>query len=182
MKKFICSLLVASLMFMTSLTATSAVGTITSEEQKIIDVLEAGVEVDGSKITPKDADLNAAKNYLTNNDVTASQVSAILSQIEAAKAYMKANHIKDTSMITGAHASALLEYVRAAASVLGLTVTVNADGTVSILDANGQLIYSTTKVIKRTGYDLTQTAVMAGGLVAVLLAVVVYAKRKQLFA
>lgn len=182
MKKKICSLLIASFMIMTSLTTTHAVGTITSEEQKIIDVLEAGVEVDGSKVTPKDADINAAKNYLTNHDVTASQVSAILSQIEAAKAYMKANHIKDTSMITGEHASALLEYVRAAAKVLGLTVTVNADGTVSIIDADGNLIYTTTKVIKKTGYDLTQTVAIAGGLVALLFAIALYAKRKKLIA
>lgn len=41
------------------------------------------------------ADINAAKNYLTNNDVTAAQVTTILNNIEGAKSYMQTNHINN---------------------------------------------------------------------------------------
>lgn len=182
MKKLLSSLLVACLMFVASISATSAVGTITADEQKIIDALQAGVEVDGVKVTLQASDINAAKTYLTNNDVDAATVSKVLSNITAAKDYMKQNHIKDVASIKGAHASAILKYAQAAASALGLTVSVGADGTVSVKDASGKLVYSTAQVIKKTGYDLTQTVAMAGGLVAVLLAAGLIAKRKELLA
>lgn len=182
MKKLLSSLLVACLMFVASISATSAVGTITADEQKIIDALQAGVEVDGVKVTLQAADINAAKTYLTNNDVDAATVSTVLSNITAAKDYMKQNHIKDVASIKGAHASEILKYAQAAASALGLTLSVGADGTVTVKDADGKLVYSTAQVIKKTGYDLTQTVAMAGGLVAVLLAAGLIAKRKELLA
>lgn len=182
MKKLLSSLLVACLMFVASISATSAVGTITADEQKIIDALQAGVVVDGTKVTLQAADINAAKTYLTNNDVNASQVSDILSSIEEAKSYMQTNKIKDIASIKGEHATKLLAIAQSAASVLGLTISVGADGTVSVKDADGKLVYSTAQVIKKTGYDLTQTVAMAGGLVAVLLAAGLIAKRKELLA
>lgn len=57
--------------------------------------------------------------------------------------------------------------------------TVGADGTVTVYKGS-EVVYSTTNVIKKTGYDFTQTAVMAAGLVAVLFGAGYYAKRKQL--
>lgn len=146
---------------------------------KIIDALEAGVTVDGVKVNLKAADINAAKNYLTNNDVTAAQVTTILNNIEGAKSYMQTNHIKDIASIKGAHATAILGFAQAAADVLGLTIKVGADGTVTVYKGS-EVVYSTTNVIKKTGYDFTQTAVMAAGLVAVLFGAGYYAKRKQL--
>ena len=156
MKKLLSSLMVACLMFVATISTVGAVGSITADEQKIIDALEAGVTVDGVKVNLKAADINAAKNYLTNNDVTAAQVTTILNNIEGAKSYMQTNHI-----------------------VLGLTIKVGADGTVTVYKGS-EVVYSTTNVIKKTGYDFTQTAVMAAGLLAVLLGAGYYAKRKQL--
>ena len=161
------SLMVALLMFVATISTVGAVGSITADEQKIIDALEAGVTVDGVKVNLKAADINAAKNYLTNNDVTAAQVTTILNNIEGAKSYMQTNHIKDIASIKGAHATAILGFAQAAADVLGLTIKVGADGTVTVYKGS-EVVYSTTNVIKKTGYDFTQTAVMAAGLVAVL--------------
>ena len=149
MKKLLSSLMVACLMFVATISTVGAVGSITADEQKIIDALEAGVTVDGVKVNLKAADINAAKNYLTNNDVTAAQVTTILG------------------------------FAQAAADVLGLTIKVGADGTVTVYKGS-EVVYSTTNVIKKTGYDFTQTAVMAAGLVAVLFGAGYYAKRKQL--
>ena len=92
MKKLLSSLMVACLMFVATISTVGAVGSITADEQKIIDALEAGVTVDGVKVNLKAADINAAKNYLTNNDVTAAQVTTILNNIEGAKSYMQTNH------------------------------------------------------------------------------------------
>lgn len=179
MKKLLSSLMVACLMFVATISTVGAVGSITADEQKIIDALEAGVTVDGVKVNLKAADINAAKNYLTNNDVTAAQVTTILNNIEGAKSYMQTNHIKDIASIKGAHATAILGFAQAAADVLGLTIKVGADGTVTVYKGS-EVVYSTTNVIKKTGYDFTQTAVMAVGLVAVLFGAGYYAKRKQL--
>ena len=179
MKKLLSSLMVACLMFVATISTVGAVGSITADEQKIIDALEAGVTVDGVKVNLKAADINAAKNYLTNNDVTAAQVTTILNNIEGAKSYMQTNHIKDIASIKGAHATAILGFAQAAADVLGLTIKVGADGTVTVYKGS-EVVYSTTNVIKKTGYDFTQTAVMAAGLVAVLFGAGYYAKRKQL--
>ena len=174
MKKLLSSLMVACLMFVATISTVGAVGSITADEQKIIDALE-----DGVKVNLKAADINAAKNYLTNNDVTAAQVTTILNNIEGAKSYMQTNHIKDIASIKGAHATAILGFAQAAADVLGLTIKVGADGTVTVYKGS-EVVYSTTNVIKKTGYDFTQTAVMAAGLVAVLFGAGYYAKRKQL--
>ena len=124
MKKLLSSLMVACLMFVATISTVGAVGSITADEQKIIDALEAGVTVDGVKVNLKAADINAAKNYLTNNDVTAAQVTTILNNIEGAKSYMQTNHIKDIASIKGAHATAILGFAQAAADVLGLTIKV----------------------------------------------------------
>ena len=179
MKKLLSSLMVACLMFVATISTVGAVGSITADEQKIIDALEAGVTVDGVKVNLKAADINAAKNYLTNNDVTAAQVTTILNNIEGAKSYMQTNHIKDIASIKGAHATAILGFAQAAADVLGLTIKVGADGTVTVYKGS-EVVYSTTNVIKKTGYDFTQTAVMAAGLVAVLFGAGYYDKRKKL--
>ena len=120
MKKLLSSLMVACLMFVATISTVGAVGSITADEQKIIDALEAGVTVDGVKVN-----------------------------------------------------------LKAAADVLGLTIKVGADGTVTVYKGS-EVVYSTTNVIKKTGYDFTQTAVMAAGLVAVLFGAGYYAKRKQL--
>ena len=62
MKKLLSSLMVACLMFVATISTVGAVGSITADEQKIIDALEAGVTVDGVKVNLKAADINAAKN------------------------------------------------------------------------------------------------------------------------
>lgn len=179
MKKLLSSLMVACLMFVATISTVGAVGTITAEEQKIIAALEAGVTVDGVKVNLKASDINAAKTYLTNNDITTAQVNTIMNNIEAAKSYMVTNHIKDIASIKGEHATAILGYAQAAASAIGLTIKVGTDGNVTVYAGN-DVVYSTTNVIKKTGYDFTQTAVMAAGLVAVLFGAGYYAKRKQL--
>ena len=46
MKKLLSSLMVACLMFVATISTVGAVGSITADEQKIIDALEAGVTVD----------------------------------------------------------------------------------------------------------------------------------------
>ena len=109
------------------------------------------------------------------------QKTIIINNIEATKSYLAANHIKDFNSITRQQAYDILEFLQAAANAIGLTVKLNgADRTISFYDGD-KLIYTTTQVIKRTGYDMTQTVVIASGLVIILLGAGYYAKRKQLF-
>lgn len=163
----ICAMLMMS---MTQVCSVSAIGSISADEQKIIDALQEGVKVNKTTFNLNSADINAAKNYLASNELTSAQITDVLNQIEAAKSYIRNNNIMDIESIKGSHAKNILQYVEAAASSLNLNVVVNSDGTVSLNDGEGKLIYSSSGVIKKTGYDFSQTLAVSSVLVCCLFA------------
>lgn len=182
MKKVISSLLVACLLFITTVSSVSAVGSLNDNEKEVLTALKTVVTVDGAKIKLQASDINTAENYMMQDgfDLTTEQKNIIINNIEATKAYLQANHIKDFSSITRQQAYDILEFLQAAANAIGLTVKLNAaDRTISFYDSD-KLVYTTTQVIKKTGYDITQTAVIASGLVIILIGAGYYAKRKHL--
>lgn len=183
MKKIVSSLLMACLLVITTISSTEAIGYLNDNEKEVLTALKSTVEVDGSNIRLQDADINTAENYMMQDgfDLTTEQKNIIINNIEATKAYLKANHIKNFDAITRKQAYDILEFLQAAGGAIGLTVTLNAaDRTILFYDGD-KLIYVTTQVIKKTGYDITQTAVIASGLVVILLGAGYYAKRKHLF-
>ena len=155
MKKRICSLLVACFLVISTTSSLWAIGNLNDNEKEVLAALKSTVEVDGSTVGLQDADINTAENYMMQDgfDLTSEQKTIIINNIEATKSYLAANHIKDFNSITRQQAYDILD----------------------------KLIYTTTQVIKRTGYDMTQTVVIASGLVIILLGAGYYAKRKQLF-
>lgn len=184
MKKIVSSLLVVCLLVITTITPTWAVGSLNDNEKEVLTALKSKVNVDGATIGLQAADINTAENYMMQDgfDLTTEQKNIIINNIEATKAYLQANHIKDFSSITRQQAYDILEFIQAAADAIGLTVKLNAaDRTISFYDGD-KLVYTTTQVIKKTGYDITQTAVIAAGLVVILLGAGYYAKKKHLFA
>lgn len=183
MKKIICSLFVACLLVMSTTSSLWAVGNLNNNEKEVLAALKTTVEVDGSTVGLQAADINTAENYMMQDgfDLTSEQKNIIINNIEATKSYLVTNHIKDFSSITRQQAYDILEFLQAAANAIGLTVKLNGDDrTISFYDGD-KLIYTTTQVIKRTGYDITQTVILASGLVIILLGTGYYAKRKHLF-
>ena len=184
MKKIVSSLLVVCLLVITTITPAWAVGSLNENEKEVLAALKSTVNVDGATIGLQAADINTAENYMMQDgfDLTTEQKNIIINNIEATKAYLQANHIKDFNSITRQQAYDILEFIQAAANAIGLTVKLNAaDRTISFYDGD-KLVYVTTQVIKKTGYDITQTAVIAAGLVVILLGAGYYAKKKHLFA
>lgn len=183
MKKLISSLLVACLLAITTISSTEAVGYLNDNEKEVLTALKSTVKIDGSNIGLQDADINTAENYMMQDgfDLTTEQKNIIINNIEATKAYLKANHITVFDAITRKQAYDILEFLQAAGGAIGLTVTLNAADRTILFHDGDKLIYVTTQVIKKTGYDITQTAVIASGLVVILLGAGYYAKRKHLF-
>lgn len=187
MKRIISSLLVACLLAISTVAPIHAIGNLNDNEKEVLAALKSTVEVDGSTVGLQSADINKAENYMMQDgfDLTTEQKNIIINNIEATKAYLVANHIKDFNSITRQQAYDILEFIQAAANAIGLTVKLNAaDRTISFYDGD-KLIYTTTQVIKKTGYEFDfnyiQIAGIATGLVVILLGAGYFAKRKELF-
>lgn len=184
MKKLMSTLLVICLLVISAITPTWAVGSLNENEKAVLAALKSTVNVDGAVIKLQAADINTAENYMMQDgfDLNAEQKNTIINNIESTKAYLKANHIKDFSSITRAQAYDILEFLQAAGNAIGLTVKLDAtDRTIAFYDGD-KAVYTTTQVIKKTGYDITQTAAIAGSLVVILLGAGYYAKKKHLLA
>ena len=182
MKKIFTSVMALCLLVLGSVAPVSAVGSLNSSEQAILDQLKSSVTVGSATVTLPAEYITAAENYMSKDgvDITDAQKATVVSNIESAKTYLKDNNITSVGAIKGDAASAIFNYINSAANAVGLKAQLNADKTIAILDAEGNVVFSGTAVVKKTGYDINSTALMGTGLVAVLLGVTLYAKKKKL--
>lgn len=162
---------------------------ITVDEQKIIDALNNGVEVEGKKVALPAEYINQAESFLKTNDVTAAQASTIIVNIDAAKKVMVDNKITDVKDIKGATASEIFAIAQAAAKEVGVTLTMdNTNKTITVTDKDGKKLFvvgadkSTTNPIKDTGDDYTMMFVMTGAIALLLAGAGVVASKKGYFA
>lgn len=179
MKKISSLVCALTILCLSQISPAQAIGTISADEQKIIDSLQSGVMVNETKLSFQTADINAAKNYLSSHELTGTQISTVLNQIESAKAYLQNNNITDLDSLKTEHGQKILQYVQTAASALNLNVSINSDGTVSLKDENGKTVYSSAGVIKKTGYDFSQTIAVSSILVLVLFGSAIYSAKIQ---
>lgn len=156
---------------------------ITADEQKILDALNAGVVVDGTTVNVPAEYINQAESYLKTNDVAADQVTVILSEIDSVKAVVKENNIKSIADIKGSVASDIFAHAQKAASTVGVTLKLNADNTVTVIDKDGKVLFTADKgVIKDTGDNYTMMFVMTGAIALILAGAGVAASKKGYFA
>ena len=182
MKKTSSLFFTIAILCLSQVSSAHAIGAISPAEQKIIDSLQSGVVLNETKLTLQASDINAAKNYLSSHELSESQISTVLNQIESAKAYIKSNNVTDLAAIKGKHGQKILQYVQAAASALDLNLSINSDGTVSLKDKSGKTVYSSSGVIKKTGYDFSQTIYVSAVLILVLFSTAVFSikmKKKE---
>ena len=177
MKKLIGFVAVLSMVFAMAITASAA--QITSDEQTLIDVLKAGVVVDGKTVKVPAKYINQAESYLMNKDVTKAEVEEVLSYIDSAKDYMVANKIKDLSAMNSKQMDKMISYAEDAAKVVDVKLTVNTKtGVIRGIDTEGNVVLSGEETIKQTGMDMNATVAVAAALCAVVVVCVVVAKKK----
>lgn len=178
----------------------AAASGINAEEQKILNTLTAGVNVNGKMVMLDASYMNAAENYLNSDGVsiTADQASVVVNQIEAAKKVLVDNNITDLTKVSKKLQDQIIAYSKTAAEELGLTLV--ADYTskkIIIKDASGKVIFTVSKVkqdsngnttfvvdgdiIKNTGDDYTQTFVITGTIALLIASAGIIAARKGLF-
>lgn len=178
MKKLLTSLLAVALIACATVAPANAAGTITADEQKIITKLE-GYGVPAEYVTQ-------AKNYLLANDVTSADVNTLISKIEEVKAMCDEAGITTVKQLEDADASfhnKFLAAVNNAAAVIGVKVSVSADGTVTAVDSKGNPVTgSTTKPMGQTGASVDTAIATLAGLVAVVAVSGAVASKKKLFA
>lgn len=176
--KVLSSALLATAVAVTATVGASAAG-INAAEQKILDELHTTVSLNGVAKSIPASYINQAENYFNTVDITDEQATQVVAGIEDSKAYIESTgvaHIKDLS---SDQIDTLVGKVNAALSPVSLTLQyTKSTGAVSIVDASGNVVFSTTAAavsggssnpIKTTGADFSVPGVVAVAGVGVLL-------------
>lgn len=195
LKKLLVLTVAITTFFVSTLNVFAASG-ISAEEQQILNRLKAGITVNGVvKQVPAEY-YNMAVTELTNNgaDLTADQVNTIIGDIDSAQAVISSDaNIKSLKDVRNSDKfSTIVAYANAAANVANtnLTSIIDVSGTVKIVDkavGDGSGASATTTVaetgsiIKQTGVDLTQSAIVLISMAALMTACIFYANKKSLF-
>lgn len=168
MKKLVSMLTVLALVAVTAVSVCAA--GINSSERKVLDYIQAGVEVNGQTVTVPGNYIVQAENYLNTIDLTEDQANQVIAAVDKAKAYVKDNGITSIHGLTSSQKSQLLSFAQEAASVVGLKVTIANGNQVVITDANGTTVATFEAAIKVTGgqADFTNAAVIGAVILGIL--------------
>ena len=186
MKKFKVFAAVLALAFSMAgaVSASAASQGITEEEQQLLDKFKAGIEVNGEMVTPPASYINQAENELMRTDVTSEEIAILNERMDEIYAI-----IQEEQLTTPAEArqsgrlNEMVEIGQEAAAVVDYTLSFNASTrVVTVKNEAGEVIFETKNVVNQTGFDFTATFVTIGILGASLVAGIVVAGRKGLFA
>ena len=176
--KVLSSALLATAVAATATFAVSAAG-INAAEQKILDELHTTVSLNGVAKSIPAGYINQAENYFNTVEITDEQADKVVAGIEDAKAYIESTGVAHMKDLSSEQIDALVAKVNAALAPVSLTLSyTKATGAVSIVDANGNVVFSTTATaiaggsdnpIKTTGADFNVPGVVAVAGVGVLL-------------
>lgn len=169
-----------------------AAGGIDEPERKVLSALRKTVTIAGGETLsiPEKYVVQAENFFLSYEGMTLSQADTIVSYIDqAADVFTKeaeelvaAGKKVDLRAISSDAKALILDLAQKACAVVGLKL-VYQNNTVTITDANGNVVFSNAAVIKKTGLDGAKLAVAAAGTIAVALAAAfaayVYAKKRN---
>lgn len=197
LKKLLVLTVAITTFFVSTLNVFAASG-ISAEEQQILNRLKAGITVNGVvKQVPAEY-YNMAVTELTNNgaDLTADQVKTIIGDIDSAQTVISSDaNIKSLKDVRNSDKfSTIVAYANAAANVANpnLTSIIDVSGSVKIVDkavgdgsgasaTTSTTVAETGSIIKQTGVDLTQSAIVLISMAALMTACIFYANKKSLF-
>ena len=162
----------------------TAASGINSEEQRILDELKSQFIVEGKTVALDSSYLNSAENYMSLDgvEITDLQATIVISQIQAVKQILIDNKITDLKKIAKTYQDQILTLSRIAANELGLILTADMSSkTIIIKNAEGKIMFSTSKIIKNTGDDYTKTLALSGAVALLLAGAGIIATSKGLF-
>lgn len=176
--KVLSSALLATAVAVTATVGASAAG-INAAEQKILDELHTTVSLNGVAKSIPASYINQAENYFNTVDITDEQATQVVAGIEDSKAYIESTGVAHMKDLSSDQIDTLVGKVNAALSPVSLTLQyTKSTGAVSIVDASGNVVFSTTAAaisggssnpIKTTGADFNVPGVVAVAGVGVLL-------------
>ena len=176
--KVLSSALLATAVAVTATVGASAAG-INAAEQKILDELHTTVSLNGVTKSIPASYINQAENYFNTVDITDEQATQVVAGIEDSKAYIESTGVAHMKDLSSDQIDTLVGKVNAALSPVSLTLQyTKSTGAVSIVDASGNVVFSTTAAavsggssnpIKTTGADFSVPGVVAVAGVGVLL-------------
>lgn len=169
MKKLIGLMVtLVALLFLT--TPVLADGAISAREQRVLDELNTGAFIGGKQFYFEASETNAAENHLKRTDLSESQVSEAVKNIQAARNLVEQVSVDATRAATLKDALKLLpsdviiqlqNYIAAAGNAIGVKITFGAGGNYSIADTaanaitvtdqTGSPVYQTGNAVKNTG-------------------------------
>lgn len=192
MKK-IFSAIVAVALAVVMCMSVSAAGGLNDNEKAVLDKLKNSkvIGANGWSFSIPTEYINSVENYFNNIDMTAEQKDTILAKIDEGMAIVKAQadsqNFKGTSydlkLMDTASKKKVLELGQEACAAVSATLTYDASANkVIIKDAQNEVIFTNTPVVKTTGQDFPITAAAVCGSVAVVVicgAVVLFAVSKK---
>ncbi len=161
--KVLSTAALAAVVTVSASTAAFAAGGINAAEQSILSELGTSVTMNGVVKTIPASYINQAENYFNTVEITEDQASAAVAAIEDAKAYLASAGVSAYSELSADQVNTFVSKVSAALSPLGLTLNYASADSITIVDANGNVVAS--KVGGTTG-GTTAGGTTAGGTTA----------------
>lgn len=186
MKKKWLALLISALMVMAFFALPTSAAGLNDYEQKLMDKLSAGVDINGTQVYLPAEYVNQAKNYfLSSHDMTELEYNEIVGYVDDAIALVKENAPAGTfsfQALSSDVKNQLLSYGQKAAAVVELTLSYNGKN-VKIVDKNNTVVFEDAPAVKTTGAEanFTMLWVVAGSFAVLLIAAVAVSKKAALF-
>ncbi len=177
-------ILTMGLLFINSEFAMAATG-LSEEEELILERLSEGVEMNGIKVIPPASYLYQIENELMKNevDITPEQATVINHKIDEAVELVKDVSIEDLEHFKNSDtAKKLISLVEEATVIADYTVSIDiVNGTINVVNSEGNYVFMAKSVINQTGFDMTQTVIVGCAMITILAAGIVMACKMKLF-
>ena len=154
MKK-LCLLLLAALFFV----GVARVNAITEDELK--DILTQTIEINGAKVHVDDATKTAIERYLNQYDVSSADADYIKGKVNTAISILKSEGQTDFKKLSQSAKNKLKQLVVDITNNTTVHATVT-NGSVIVLDDQGEPFFEVDHLVKQTGSSTTLTAMVAG--------------------
>lgn len=178
MIKRIAAVIMSVLMISAIAFTASAASGINENEQRLIDAYRDAT-INGFYFD--DPTMNQIEVYFTRDgvDITSEQADQVIVYLDEAVSYFGSTGAESLQALTSSQRQHLFEIITNGANVVGLTVSYDAVNKLfQVYTADGELVYSSAVVIKRTGADYTP-AIVTFAVVLMLAGAAAFAAKKK---
>lgn len=193
MKKLVAAALAGVMTLAMGVSAFAATAGVSADEQALLDkatkkAQELGVDTNASAQFKQY--YTEGERYLAETNLSAEQVSALSASIDDAAKTVKAEmdtqgvtklgDLKAQPSVLQALQDKVVAQVKTAADKVGISISVNADGSVTVKTATSNTpVADSSNPVKQTGFDLTATVVIAAAFAGAVAVCLVVASKKR---